>query len=184
MCTQKSPYALHPASQKFPQWCLWDVSIVRLIDNGPLSSFQEMPLSSWWSMVWCPWLCACWQCLNLPNTSDLPRSKPLVRLLCPPVYVLGCFPSLQHVQGSTPPGVFKDRCRPSTYSSLGFPFHLSLFVVDDGMCGLTVTSWSNPAEVMGDCFHLQCLWRSSCTREYCTVFDELDLVHCVLVSTL
>ena len=121
---------------------------------------------------------------SFPTLQIVQEASHLWGLLCPLVYVPGCFPSLQHVQGSTHTGVFKDRCRPSTYSSLGFPFHLSLFVVDDGMCGLTVTSWSNPAEVMGDCFHLQCLWRSSCTREYCTVFDELDLVHCVLASTL
>ena len=35
LCAQKSPYALHPVSQKFPQ-----SSNVRLIDDGPLSSFQ------------------------------------------------------------------------------------------------------------------------------------------------
>ena len=35
LCAQKIPYALHPVSQKFPQ-----CSNVRLIDDGPLSSFQ------------------------------------------------------------------------------------------------------------------------------------------------
>ena len=34
------PYALHPISQKFPQRCLRNGSKVRLIDDGPLSSFQ------------------------------------------------------------------------------------------------------------------------------------------------
>ena len=43
-------------------------------------------------------------------------------LLCPLVYLLCHFPSLRHVQGSTPTGVFEDGCRPSTHSSLGFPF--------------------------------------------------------------
>ena len=33
-------YVLHPVSQKFPQRCLWNGSNVRLIDDGPLSSFQ------------------------------------------------------------------------------------------------------------------------------------------------
>ena len=37
---QKSPYALHPVSQKCLQRCLWNGSNVRLIDDGPLSSFQ------------------------------------------------------------------------------------------------------------------------------------------------
>ena len=37
---KKKHYALHPISQKFPQRCLWNGSNVRLIDEGPLSSFQ------------------------------------------------------------------------------------------------------------------------------------------------
>ena len=40
ICALKSPYALHPVSQKFPQSCLWYGSNVRLIDDGPLLSFQ------------------------------------------------------------------------------------------------------------------------------------------------
>ena len=34
-------YSLHPDSQKFTQRRLWNGSNVRLIDDGPLSSFQE-----------------------------------------------------------------------------------------------------------------------------------------------
>ena len=37
LCTQKSPYALHPFSQKFPQHCLWNGSKVYLTDAGPLA---------------------------------------------------------------------------------------------------------------------------------------------------
>ena len=40
LCTQKSPYTLHPVSWKFPQRCLWNDSNVRLSDNDPLLSFQ------------------------------------------------------------------------------------------------------------------------------------------------
>ena len=40
LCARKSPYALHPVSQEFPQLCVWNGSNVRLIDDGPLSSFQ------------------------------------------------------------------------------------------------------------------------------------------------
>ena len=36
----KSPYALHPVSQKFPQRCLWNGSNVRPTDDGPLWSFR------------------------------------------------------------------------------------------------------------------------------------------------
>ena len=49
-------------------------------------------------------------------------------LFCLPVYLLGCFPSIRHAQGSIPTGVFKGGCQPLTHSSLGFPFHFSLFV--------------------------------------------------------
>ena len=34
-------------------------------------------------MVWCPWLCASRQCLKFLNTSDLPRSKQIVRVAFP-----------------------------------------------------------------------------------------------------
>ena len=40
VCAWKSPYALHPVSQKFPQRCLSNGSNVRLIDDAALSSFQ------------------------------------------------------------------------------------------------------------------------------------------------
>ena len=40
LCAQKSPYALHPVSQKFSQCELWNSSSVCLIDDGPLSCFQ------------------------------------------------------------------------------------------------------------------------------------------------
>ena len=46
LCARKSPYALHPVSQRFPQRCLWNSSNVRLIDDGPLSSFQERSSSA------------------------------------------------------------------------------------------------------------------------------------------
>ena len=37
---RKSPYVLHPISQKFPQHCLWNSFDVHLIDDVPLSSFR------------------------------------------------------------------------------------------------------------------------------------------------
>ena len=111
-------------------------------------------------------------------------------LLCPPVYLLGHFPSLRQVQGNTPTGIFVGGCRPLTHSSLGFPFHfllsssfisvyLSLYFLYIYIffsklfesvrliaCGKTVTSSDNPAESMDDCFH----------RHYqaggCTVFMD------------
>ena len=41
ICAQKSPYVLHPISQKCPQCCLWNGSSVHLIDNGPWSTSSE-----------------------------------------------------------------------------------------------------------------------------------------------
>ena len=40
LCAWKSPYVLRLVSQKFPQRCLWNSSNIRLVDDGPLSSFQ------------------------------------------------------------------------------------------------------------------------------------------------
>ena len=46
LCTRKSPYAIHPVTQKFPQRCHSNGSNVRLIDDGPLSSSQGSRSSS------------------------------------------------------------------------------------------------------------------------------------------
>ena len=46
LCAWKSPYALHPLSQKFPQRCLWYASNVRLSDDDPFSSFQGRSFSA------------------------------------------------------------------------------------------------------------------------------------------
>ena len=67
LCARKNPYALHPISQKFPQSRLWSGSNVRLIDDGPLSSFQGRSSSAptfhasflqviygVMSLAWCP----------------------------------------------------------------------------------------------------------------------------------
>ena len=75
------------------------------------------------------------------------EASHLSGLPCPPVCLLGHFPSLLYAQGSIPTGVLEGGCRPLTHSSLGLiPLHFSLFVAsslireDDAMCGPTVTS--------------------------------------------
>ena len=91
LCARKSPCAHHPVSQKFPQRRLWNGSSVRLTDDGPLSSFQgrSSGVSSFnasllqavdgvVSLALCPQVV-----LKLLNTSDLLRSKPLVRVALP-----------------------------------------------------------------------------------------------------
>ena len=117
---------------------------------------------------------------SVPSFSTLQtfrEASHLWGLLCLAVYMLGHFPSLQHVQGSQPTGVLEGGCLPLTHSSLGFPFPFSLFVAahwiceNDGVCGQTVVSWGSPEEGMGDGSHLHCQaggWDSI----GCTVFID------------
>ena len=89
----------------------------------PLST----PLFSGWLMVWCPWLVPAASVSNSSTLQIFREASHLWRLLCLPVYLLCRFPSLGHVQGSTPT-VFEGRCRPLAHSTLGIPFHFSLCV--------------------------------------------------------
>ena len=50
-----------------------------------------------------------------------------MRVAFPPVYLIGHFPSLRHVQGSTPTGVFKGRCRLFDIFQSGLPIPLFIF---------------------------------------------------------
>ena len=68
------------------------IAIFHPFNEGRLALPLAMPVSSRWSMVWCPWLCACRQCLKLHNTSDLLRSKPLVMVALPPSLSSQSFP--------------------------------------------------------------------------------------------
>ena len=136
MRSEKPICAPSRLSQTFPQCCLWNGSNVRLIEDGPLSSFQGR--SSGASSFNASLLQAIsgMMFLALPagsvssfSTLQIFReASHLWGLLCPPVVLLGRFPSLLHIQDSTPPGVFEGGCRPSTHSSLGFSFHFSLLV--------------------------------------------------------
>ena len=162
----ENPYALHPVSQKFPQHCLWNGSNVRLIDDGPLSSFQRkivqrllFPRLAPPGDRWC-------DVLGFVPAGSVSSFSALLRdashlwgLLCLSVCLLGHVPSLRHVRGSTPTGVFEGGCRPSTQFTLGFPFHFSLFcskLIESEQMTACVVSWGNPVEDMGDCFHLHC----------------------------
>ena len=99
MCSEK-PICTPPPLSK---WCLWNSSNVHLTDNGLLSHpFKEdrlalpfsTPLSSRWSIMWCPWLCDHRNCLNLLNISDLPRTNPLVKVALPTSLSAQSFPSI------------------------------------------------------------------------------------------
>ena len=88
---------------------------------------------------------------NISSSSTLQifrEASHLWGLLCPSVYLIDRFPPLWHVQGSTPTEVFKGGCRPLTHSSLGFPFHFSLFVASS----LNLWRWWR---VFFDCHHLR-----------------------------
>ena len=133
LCARKSPYALHPVSQRFLQRFLWNCSNVHLTDGGPLSSSEGRSSSASSFHASVPYaidgvrsLALCPQVMSQASQHFIFREESrLWGLLCPPVCLLGHFPSLRHV-GSTPTGVFEGGCRPSTHSSLGFPFHFSL----------------------------------------------------------
>ena len=45
-CSGRPIYALHPVSQEFPHYCLWNSSNVGLIDGVPFSSSQGRSLSA------------------------------------------------------------------------------------------------------------------------------------------
>ena len=101
LCTQKSPYDMCSTlvSQNFPQHCLWNSSNVHLIKDGPLSSIQRRPSST------SSFHASLVQVVSgvLLNTSDLPRSKPLVRIALPASVSAWSFPfipeCLYHVYG-------------------------------------------------------------------------------------
>ena len=88
----------------------------------------------------------------------LREASHLWGLLCPPVYLLDCFHSLRHVQGSTPTGVFEGIYRPWIHCTLDFPFHFSLFVASS----LNLWGWWH---VWSDCH----LLRQSSGRAWVTV---------------
>ena len=112
-----------PSLRSFLTGTVWlTMAISRPFKEDRLALRLSMPLSSGRSMVRCPWLCARRQCLKLLNTSDLPRSEPLVRV------------SIRRVQGCTSSGVFKGGCRTLAHSSLGFPFYFSLLVASSFSC--------------------------------------------------
>ena len=94
MCP-KSTYALHPISQKFPQQTFETVSNVRLIDDGPLSSFQgrSSSASSFHVPLLQPidgvmFLALCQQVVSQAS-QHFRSSENLYGLLCLPIYLLG-----------------------------------------------------------------------------------------------
>ena len=78
-------------------------------------------------------------------------------LLCPPVCLLGHFPALRHVQGSTPTGVFEGDVTNDTFQS-GLPSPLFAASPLNLWGGRHV--WSHcrllGQSSMGGCFHLHC----------------------------
>ena len=112
--SQNSPLLCAPPhlSEVFRR-SLWNSSSVRLVSRKVTERFLfpllTPPCDRW------PKSALCLQVVS--------QSHRLWWLLCPPVHLLGRFPSLRHVQGSTSPGVYESWCRTLTHGSLGFPFH-------------------------------------------------------------
>ena len=150
-------HLLHPVYQMFPQRCLWNSSNVRLIDDVPsLVPFKEDRLTFHFECLfppgdrWCDVLAFAPAC-SVSNFSTLQifrrDTSQLWGLLCPPVCLLGHFPSPRHVQGS-----IHTHTHFSTINTFqpGLPFPVFTFcsrliesVRTMGMCGLTVSSWGS-----------------------------------------
>ena len=134
------------------------MALSRPFKEDPLALPFSTPLSSRRSMVWCPWFCARMWCLS---ASDLPRSKPLVRVAFPASLSARSFPFTPACPGQyTHRNIRRWMSIVGTFQS-GLPIPLFIFCIkivwiceDDGQSGPTVTSWGNPAEGMGDYVHL------------------------------
>ena len=129
---------------------------------------QALPLStslsSRRSMVWCPWLCARRWCLQLLSTSDLPRRKPLVRVSFPASLSARSFPFTpacpeQYIHVSFRKWMSNIGTYHAVLASYSNFLLISKLIDSVTMMAcvvITVTSWGNPAEGMGDCFHIHC----------------------------
>ena len=98
---------------------------VRLIDDGPLLSFQGRSSSASSFHASLRWrkvlslVCVPSGSVSSSSTLQIFREANHLRwLLCPPVYLLNHFPSFRHVLGSTSTGVFQGGCQPLTHYSL------------------------------------------------------------------
>ena len=120
------------SSRSFPV-AFETVPMFCLTDDGPLSSFltSSFHASLLQAIDDVISLALCLQVVS--ETSQHFRSSEKQAtcegcFACQPAYLLGYFPSLQHVQGSTPTGIFEGGYQPLVHSSLSFPSHFSLFV--------------------------------------------------------
>ena len=147
MVTTRSekPYTLHPIPRKFLQNCLWSSSTVRLIfqeRSSSVSSFHAPLLQAIDGVRDVLGFVPAGSVSSSSTLQIFREASHLWGLLFPPVCLLGHFPSLRHVQDSAPTGVFEGRYRPLTHSSLGFPFHFSLFVASS----LNLWGWWHVSE--------------------------------------
>ena len=134
LCAWKSPYALHPISQKFPQRCFWNGSNVRLIDDGPLSSFQGR---------YCPILPLLTQTFSFsPNSLAGVNRIPIITMSEP--LIGSSWPSVpQEQEISTVPSLWSF-CPISSLT--GFVSHVVLQPHQSVEKSQTVRNWLHPAE--------------------------------------
>ena len=125
MCSLKPICAPPRLSEVSPTLLLGGCS-VRLIDDGPLSSFQGRSSSAStfhdsllqaidgvMSLALCPQAVS-----QAPQHFRSSDTQPLVMIALPASLSVGHFSSLRHVQGSKPTAVFAAGCRPLTHASL------------------------------------------------------------------
>ena len=135
---------------------LWNSSNIRLTDDGPLSSFQgrSSGASSFYasllqvidgemSLALCPQAVSCSSKLQIFRDAS-----KLWWLLFPPVYLLGHFPSLRHVQGGISTGDLAEKKgeKDSTFHSR----ILNLYAPGNGFCTWMHQCWCLCTSIFAD----------------------------------
>ena len=176
---QDGIYALgkvHPVSRKFPQSCLWnclsDWQLPSLVLSRKIMQCFLFPRLSLWGDQWCNVLgFVPVGSVSSFSTFQIFWGTNHLRCFCVACQTICLVISLH--SGMSRAG------HPQEFSKVAVDhWHIPVWashatfcskLIDDVMCGLTVTSWGNPMEDMGDCFRLHCqagFW----DRTGCTVF--------------
>ena len=157
-------------SHKFPLRCVWNSPNVRLIDDGPLSSFQRSSSASSFhvsllqvidgvmSLALCP------QVVSQAPQHFRSSGK---QAICEGCFARNCICSVISLHSGMSRAVHPQELSQVDVALWHIPVWDSYYTFhfleqthwtfeDDTMCGLTVTSWGNPMEGMGDWFHLHC----------------------------
>ena len=115
LCARKSPYTLHPVSQKFPQRCPLSSYLGGSFSASSFKASLLQAINGVVSLALCP------QVVSQVPQHFRSSEKQATCEGCSARQSICTVVSL-HSGMSRATGVFEDGCRPSTHSSLGFPF--------------------------------------------------------------